>query len=234
MKPTVLVISCEHGSNYVPPEFTYLFAKKQLILQTTKAYDIGALYIAQHLQQALNCEFIQTNVTRLLIDCEYKPHDRRCFSKFSKHLSDENKDILVKTFYTPFHQELQNTIGQHITKGHQVLHLSMFTFAPFLKGLFLNTGIGVLYDAHRHAEKEVVRIIHSLLNHETPPYKIRHNYPFSGTHDHILSMFRKKFVEKEYLGIKIGVNQALLATPEDLDLMCEVLIHTFKELMEVL
>ncbi|MGV3740300.1 MAG: N-formylglutamate amidohydrolase [Gammaproteobacteria bacterium] len=234
MKQTILVISCEHGSNKVPQKYAHLFANKQLILHTARAYDIGAHDIAQHLQKALSCELVQSKITRLLVDCEHKPQGLRCFSKFSKKLPDKEKEALIKNYYDPFHQELQNTINHHIEQGQQVLHLSLFTFTPFLKGLFFNTGIGILYDAHRHAEKEVVRIIHSILNHESPAYKVRHNYPFSGTHDHILSIFRKKFAEKDYLGIKLGVNQALLTTDKHQEIICKVLIHTFRELLEVL
>lgn len=234
MKQTILVISCEHGSNEVPKKYAHLFEKKKLILQTKRAYDIGALYIAEYLHNELQAELVKTKVTRLLIDCEHKPHGNRCFSKFSKRLSDIEKKSLIEHYYEPFHAELINTITHHIEKGQQVLHLSLFSFAPFLKGLFVNAGIEILYDAHRHAEKEVVRIMHSLLNHETPAYKIRHNYPFSGTHDHLLSIFRKKFSEKEYLGIKLGINQALVATHENQNIICKMLTHAFRELLEML
>ena len=234
MKQTILVISCEHGSNQVPAKYAHLFDKNKLILQTKRAYDIGALHIAKYMQTILHCELIYTKISRLLIDCEYTSKSRSCFSKFSKNLTAEEKKHIINKYYAPFHTNLQNTIEHHIKQGQQVLHLSLFTFAPFLKGIFVNAGIEILYDAHRHAEKEVARIIHGLLNYETPSYKIRHNIPFSGTHDHILTKFRKNFAEKDYLGIKLGVNQALVSTPETHDNVCKILTHSFRELLELL
>ena len=234
MKPTILVISCEHGSNKVPKKYVHLFKDKQLILETARAFDMGANHIANHLHKTLQCDLVQAKITRLLIDCDHSLHHRYCFSKFSKNLSAEEKNSLITTYYKPFHHKLEERIASHIEQGQQVLHLSIFTFTPILRGLFLNTALGVLYDAHRHAEKEVVRIIYSLLMKETPPYKIRHNYPFLGTHDYVLNSFRKKFSEKDYLGIKLGINQSLITTVHKQDEICKMLSHTFQQLLELL
>lgn len=234
MKPTILVISCEHGSNKVPKRYAHLFENKELILQTARAYDLGASHIANHLHKTLQCDLVQTKITRLLIDCAHSLHHSRCFSKFSKRLHSSEKNKLITSYYEPFHQSLNETIAAHIAQGQQVLHLSIFTFAPIFQKLFLSTAIGVSYDAHRHGEKEVVRILHGLLNKETPPYRIRQNNPLLGTHDYILKSFRKKFEEKDYLGIKLGFNQALITTPHDQELICKMLAHTFQKLLELL
>ncbi|PJD92702.1 MAG: N-formylglutamate amidohydrolase [Legionella sp.] len=234
MKPTVLVISCEHGSNKVPEKYASLFERKKLLLKTHRAYDFGAAEISTHLHKALNCDLVKTKITRLLIDCDHSLHHAHCFSKFSKKLPSIEKNILIETYYDPFHKELKDIISAHINKGQQVLHLSVYTFMPILKGLFLNTGLGVLYNSHRHAEKEVARILHGLLRQEPTAYKVRLNYPFRGTHDYVLQSLRKSFEEKDYLGIKLGINQALISTPQELDTVCKMLTHSLYELMELL
>ena len=235
MKPTVLVLTCEHGSNKVPKKYAHLFRHKQLILKSPRAYDYGASHIARHLQKDLNCDLVETKITRLLIDCNHSTAQRkRCFSKYTKTLSTAEKDELIAKYYTPFYQTIQKKISDHIALGHQVLHLSIYTFAPFLKGLFLNTGIGLLYNAHRHGEKEVARIIHGLLKHETISFKTRHNYPFLGSHDYVLNSFRKQFSEKDYLGIKLGINQVLITTTSEQDLVCRMLRHSLRELLALL
>ena len=234
MKPTILVISCAHGSNEVPKKYWPLFEDKELLLQTSRAYDIGAKYITQHLHKNLGCDAVEAKVTRLLIDCDHSPHHARCFSRYSKGLSADKKQALIKTYYEPFHHDLQEKIAAHIAQGQQVLHLSIFTFTPILRGLFLKTAIGVLYDAHRHAEKEVARILHGLLDKETPPYKIRHNFHFLGTHDYIINSFRKKYAEQDYLGIKLGINQALVPNAPEQAMMCKILAHALHELLNLL
>lgn len=234
MKPTILVISCAHGSNDVPKKYLPMFEGKELILQTPRAYDIGARYLTKHLQKTLECDAVQAKVTRLLIDCNHSLHHARCFSKYSKRLPTTQKQALIKTYYQPFHHDLEEKITAHIALGQQVLHLSLFTFAPILKGLFLKTAIGLLHDPHRHGEKEVVRILHGLLDKESPPYKIRHNFPFTGNHDYIINTFRKKFSEKDYLGIKLGINQALVTTIHDQSEIHKMLSHTLHKLLYVL
>ncbi|MCR9192036.1 MAG: N-formylglutamate amidohydrolase [Gammaproteobacteria bacterium] len=234
MKPTVLVISCEHAVNKVPAKYADLFAHKKLLLKTPRAYDIGATQIATYLQKHLDCEYVKTKITRLLIDCDHSLQHKHCFSKYSKKLSTDQKDHLIETYYNPFYQELQDIIEAHIAAGRQVLHVSIYTFMPIFKGMFLNTGIGILYDSYRHGEKEVARIIHGLLMQETPAYKIRLNYPFSGKNDHILQSFRKSFAEKDYLGIKLGVNQALLSPPKEGRAIREAVTNSLSELLMLL
>jgi predicted N-formylglutamate amidohydrolase len=234
MKPTILIISCEHGSNKVPKKYANLFEGNELILQTPRAFDVNANHISNHLHKTLGCELVQAKITRLLIDCNHSLYHRHCFSKFSKRLPNDQKIQLIKGYYEPFHHDLEEKITQHIAQGHQVLHLSFFTFTPILHGIFLNTAISVLYDAHRHAEKEVVRMLHGILNKETPPFKIRHNYPYLGAHTYIQKTFRDKFPEQDYLGIKLGINQALTPTTADREIICNMLGHTLHKLMEVL
>lgn len=234
MKPTVLVISCEHAVNKVPSKYASLFDRKKLILKTHRAYDFGATEISTHLQKKLDCDLVQTKVTRLLIDCDHSLHHANCFSKFSKKLPTAEKNTLIEKYYDPFHQELKDIVSTHIAKKQQVLHLSIYTFMPILKGLFLNTGLGILYDSHRHAEKEVARIMHGLLLQEPPAYKVRLNYPFPGTHDYVLQSLRNSFEERDYLGIKLGINQALIATPQELHAVCNTLSHSLHELLELL
>lgn len=235
MKPTILLISCEHGSNKIPKKYAHLFKHHSSILNKPCAFDIGAHHLAHHLHKVLNCELVETKVSRLLIDCNHsKSKLARCFSKFSKKLPLADKQVLIETYYLPFHQGLEQKIVEHIAQGHQVLHLSLYTFEPFLKGLFLNTAVGLLYNTHRHGEKEVARIIHGLLQQKTPTYKIRHNFPFLGRHDYVLNSFRKQFSERNYLGIKLGINQMLITNLHEQRVVCKLLRQTFCELLELL
>ena len=234
MKPTILVISCAHGSHHAPKKYLSLFNHNEHILQTPRAYDLGAQYLAQHLHKQLDCDLIEAKVTRLLIDCNHSLEHARCFSKYSNRLSNEKKGQLIDRYYQPYHNDLQNIIADHITNGYQVLHLSIFTFKPILNGLFLKTAISLLYDGRRHAEKEVTRILHGLLEKETPSYKIRHNFPFLGNHDYVSNTLRKKFAEQEYLGIKLGINQALLTHQHARGDVLKILLNSLHKLLDLL
>ena len=234
MKPTVLILSCEHATNRVPVAYQPLFAHALDILQSPKAYDLGAIDIASHLQASLSCDMVQSNVTRLLVDCDHSEHHAKCFSKFTKKLDPVEKKNLITTYYLPFYHRLDKIIDANVAADKQVLHISIHTFAPKSHGHIYHSGVGILYDSHRHGEKEVARLIHGLLLQENMPYKVRLNYPFSGSKDYVLSHFRKKHDQKHYLGIKIDMNQALLANPVDLTNILETLSCCFKELLALL
>jgi len=234
MKPTVLVISCEHAVNTVPPDYLHLFQQHESILQTHRAIDFGALEITQYMCKTMGCEYTQSTVSRLLIDCNRSLTHSRCFSKFSKKLPDSGKKSLIDHYYTPFRQQTKMIIDSHIAANEQVLHLSIHTFTPVIKGLTQNTGIGLLYDSRRHAEKEVARQWHGLLLQETPEYRIRMNYPFPGNSDSFTTTLRHDYVERDYLGMEIEINQALLCSPAAIDEVAYALTHSMQELLRLL
>ena len=234
MKPTVLVLSCEHASNTVPLAYQHFFAHSLETLKSPKAYDLGAIDIATHLQKTLACDMVQSSVTRLLIDCDHSEHHSKCFSKFTKKSSPAEKKDLIPGYYLPFYKQLENIIDQYIANNKQVLHVSIHTFAPRSHRRIYHSGVGILYDSHRHGEKEVARLIHGLLLQEAIPYKVRLNYPFSGSKDYVLTHFRKKYEQKDYLGIKIDINQALVIHPSDLTNILQTFDCCFKELLALL
>ncbi|MCP0913859.1 MULTISPECIES: N-formylglutamate amidohydrolase [Legionella] len=234
MKPTILVISCEHGGNDVPPQYALLFKDNAEILATHRAYDAGSLAIAEYLQQKFSCDFVYTTITRLLIDCNRSLNHPKCFSEFTKKLSRAEKQVLIDAYYLPYRRKLESLIQQHIALGHQVLHLSIHSFVPELKGVIRNAAISLLYDYQRHAEKEVARIWRGLLLEQTPAYRIRMNYPYRGDSDGFTSALRKQYSEKEYLGIEVESNQALIDHEYLFSQLLHVLSASLKDLLQVL
>lgn len=234
MKTTVLVISCEHAVNTVPSHYTHLFQQHESILQTHHATDFGALELTSQMSKTIGCEYTQSAVTRLLIDCNRSLTHSRCFSKFTKQLPNSEQKSLIDHYYLPFRQQTKHIVDAHIANNEQVLHLSVHTFAPILKGFIQNAGIGLLYDFRRHGEKEVARLWHGLLLQETPEYRIRMNYPFPGNSDSFTTSLRSSYAERDYLGIEMEVNQALLTSPAAISEMAHVLSHSLRELLELL
>ena len=233
MKPTMLIISCEHAVNAVPEEYQHLFDKNKSILQSSHAIDFGSLAIAQRLSHDLNCQLTQSSVTRLLVDCNRNDNHAHCFSEYSKPLSKTEKQHLLDQYYHPFRQETEHLIKTNIDSNQQVLHLSIHSFAPVLNGQVCNAGIGLLYDSHRHAEKEVARLWNSLLIHQTA-YRIRMNYPASCISEGFISSLRKQYLEQDYLGLELQVNQALIENSESIDEIINALSISLKELMQLL
>lgn len=209
MKPTVLLLSCEHAGNEVPGEYRDLFTSQHSVLASSRALDFGAGDIADHLSQLFDCDYIKSTITRLLIDCNRSLAHDACFSEFTKTLSKKEKDVLINNYYLPFRLLTENRIARHIAHGEQVLHLSIHTFVPETNHHVHNAAIALLYDPKRHGEKEVARIWHGLMSHHSPNFRIRLNYPYSGKNDSFTHALRKQYSEKDYLGIELECNQAL-------------------------
>lgn len=234
MKPTVLFLSCEHAVNTVPPSYHHLFHLHESLLQTQRAIDFGALDISLTLSQRFACDCVTATATRLLIDCNRSLTSPNCFSDVTKHLSADSKKQLIEQYYLSYRTRCEQLIQAHIDRGQQVLHVSIHSFAPSLNGVTRNAGIGLLYDPKRHGEKEVVRLWHGLLTHETPTYRVRLNYPYRGTSDGFTSALRKQHAEKDYLGIELEMNQALLNDQEAMDTMADSLSRSLSELLLLL
>lgn len=234
MKPTVLVITCEHGGNDVPKPYQVLFADSQEVLETHRALDLGVLPIADYLGNRFGCDYIKTTVTRLLIDCNRRLNHPHCFSEFSKSLPKKDKQALIDEVYYPHRKTTADIIQRHIDAGKQVLHLSIHSFTPELNGVTRNSAISLLYDTKRHGEREVARIWQNLILIHPPAYRVRLNYPYTGASDGFTSSLRKLHSEHDYLGIEVECNQALTKDKESLNTLCLILGDSLHELLQII
>ncbi|KTD23322.1 N-formylglutamate amidohydrolase [Legionella londiniensis] len=233
MKPTVLIFSCEHGGREIPEEYRHLFPKQEK-LHSPSAVDTGSLEIAQYLSRALNCDFTYTNISRLIIDCNRSLTHRNCFSSYTHALPSAEKKKIIANYYLPFREKTRQIIQRHIAESKQVLHLSIHTFAPEAKGVLRNAAISILYDHRRHGEKEVARIWHELLLAQSPRYRVRLNYPYRGDSNSFASELRQELGEKDYLGLELEVNQALLQDEKSFKEITETIVYTLQELIRLL
>lgn len=237
MKETILILSCEHASAYLPDEWQHLFASSLMtsdLNEAFKHFDPYAKELSIYLAQQFNCELVLGEISRLLIDLNKSAEQAHCFpQKMIEKLSDKDKNTLLERFYYPFRHQFEGLLETHIQNNQQVLHLSIHTFNPVEKGKMHNAAIGLLYDPQRHAEKEVARIFHEILIKRTP-YKIRLNYPRTGKTDNHTSHIRKHLDESCYLGIELECNALLLKDDEQRVVLYENLLLSLQSLLELL
>ncbi len=226
-----LVISCEHAVNTVPETYQYVFKGQEALLNTHRAIDFGALNIARHLSQVFSCDFIQAEVTRLLIDCNRSLAHSQCFSVLTEHLAAEVKQDLVINYYLPFRNKTEQIIDQYISANHQVLHLSVHSFTPVLNGIIRDADMGLLYDPARTQEKNVAKAWRKHLLEENPNYRIRMNYPYLGISDGFTTTLRRKYKEACYLGLELENNQRLVQNEASLSLLCQDLSSSLEKLL---
>lgn len=208
-----IILSCEHAGNKVPQRYRKLFSADPNILQTHRAYDIGIAAIAEQVGDLLKCPFCRYDWTRLLIDVN-RTHLGSLFSDFSRPLKQEDKQALIDLYYLPYRTQLEQRVRE-LCSANQILHLSMHSFTPVLKGITRNADIGILYDPARRQERQFAIELQNRLR-EQSGLRIRRNYPYRGSADGMTSWLRKKYPELRYLGIEIELNQALLISSESM------------------
>jgi predicted N-formylglutamate amidohydrolase len=209
----VLILTCEHGGHQVPRELQPLFRHQSALLRSHRGWDPGALILAQHLSRELDAPIIAANVSRLVVDLNRSPHHRNLYSEITRAVPDAERQRLLARYYTPYRQQVEETITRHSGSGKPVLHLSTHSFTPVLNGLRRNADIGILYDPSRLRETRFARRLCAALLHEAPDLRVRCNYPYRGTADGITAWLRRHHSAARYAGIELELNQVYAAQP---------------------
>ncbi len=206
-----VLISCEHAANHVPPAYADLFRDKEELLASHAAYDLGAAQLARDLATQLSAPCHLGETTRLLVDLNRAADNRRgLFSAQTKTLPAATRQELLRRHHTPYRQAVEDTISRLLTEHAALLHLSIHSFTPVLRGKTRKADIALLYDPNRPAELEFCRTLGSCLRNLSIKPRIRMNYPYRGTSDGMTKHLRKKFAGQHYLGVEIELNQGLL------------------------
>lgn len=207
--PPVLLLSCEHGGNRVPEPYRALFASHTELLQTHRGFDIGILPLAKQLARELNAPLATAEVTRLLVDLNRSVGHPALFSVISRSLSRAEREEILRLYYHPYRQAIEEQVAQFIETGRQVVHIAVHSFTPKLHGQNRNADIGLLYDPARPLEKTFCRRWQQKLAALDPQLRIRRNYPYRGAADSLGKTLRQLFEANDYLAIELEINQQI-------------------------
>ncbi|MCM8570165.1 N-formylglutamate amidohydrolase [Gramella jeungdoensis] len=201
-----VILTCEHAVSNIPEPYRRLFENDPGILRTHEAYDAGAFDLFKELEDLADFSKAQL-VGRLLVETNRSAHHRKLFSRFSTGLDKEEKENILKSYYYPYRQIIQDEITKYVRSGVKVLHLSIHSFTPVLNGVKRDCDIGLLYDPGKIEEKQFCRDFKTQIKLQKPEIRVRFNYPYLGKADGFTTSLRKLF-PRDYLGIEIEVNQA--------------------------
>jgi len=214
MPEYAVLITCEHAVNHVPELWRKLFAGREEVLQSHRAYDAGALEMAHCLSESIAAPLFEAAVTRLLIDHNRSPHHRALWSEFSRNLAAEQKHALLAEYYRPYREMVARWIQSRHQQGRVVVHISVHSFTPLLDGQERKVDLGVLYDPQRPLETSFGRLWKSKLERHVRNLRIRLNTPYRGSSDCQQTSYRNHFESDAYLGLELEINQALVLQQE--------------------
>ena len=216
MRSRVLLLSCEHGGVRVPAPYRHLFRSHSAreALGSHRGSDLGALALARSLRRSLGAPLRWSTVTRLLVDLNRSVGHPRVFSEFSRAIGQAEREAVLARYYFPYRMGIESWIEGQVRRGHQVLHLGVHSFASELNGLTRNADIGLLYDPSRRTERVFCQSWQAAFGTVDPSLRVRRNYPYLGKADGLTTHLRALFGPRQYLGIELEANQALLGTAQ--------------------
>ncbi|SFJ61797.1 N-formylglutamate amidohydrolase [Planctomicrobium piriforme] len=201
-----LVITCEHGGNEIPAAYRHCFHTASEALDSHRGYDPGALELAKRIAKTFQTPLHHETRSRLLIELNRSLHHKRLFSEFSRILPEPTRQKLIDGIYQPYRDKVTAQIAKGVKAG-RVVHISVHSFTPVMRGKTRRTDIGLLFDPRRSLEKDVCRKWKLALQQSAPGLGIHYNLPYRGTSDGFTKVLREQFGEKKYAGIEIEVNQ---------------------------
>ncbi len=204
------VISCEHGGNHVPTPYRELFTGRQALLDSHRGYDAGALVMAKQLATSFRAPLVASTVSRLVIDLNRSIGHRGLFSEATRHAPAETRARIVEQHYLPYREQVEALVGQAVSRGTRMIHISSHSFTPELDGTVRTADVGLLYDPGRLGEAQLCARWKAALATSMPHLRVRRNYPYAGKADGLTAHLRRRYAPGDYIGVELEVNQALV------------------------
>jgi len=205
-----IIVTCEHGGNRVPARFREQFRGRERLLNSHRGYDKHALAYARHLARRLGAQLFCSTVTRLLIDLNRSPGHPGLFSRLTGGLGIGEKEHILREYYLPYRRSVESAAAAAVSRGDAVLHISVHSFAPVIRGETKRADIGLLYDPSRSRERSSCLEWQRFLQDAAPALVVRRNYPYRGRADGLVTSMRKIFSPDRYTGIELELNQGTL------------------------
>lgn len=202
-----LVITCEHGGNRIPEPYRELFHAHQVLLDSHRGFDPGALIMARALAKAFAAPLVVSTISRLVVDLNRSVGHPRLHGEGIRKAPGEARQRILKRHYQPYRAQAERVVRQAIKDHGRVIHLSSHSFTPELDGKVRNADIGLLYDPARPGEVDLCERWKAALNTCAPALRVRRNYPYAGKGDGLTAWFRRCFPADVYVGIELEVNQ---------------------------
>ncbi len=210
---SLLVLSCEHATAWIPAEYKALFAGGEAVIRSHRGWDPGAVQAAERFQTAFACPLFQGCMNRLLIELNRSVDSQALWSEFSRPLPAAAKEALLRDVYRPYRAEVEAALRRVQARYGTAVHLSIHSLTPELNGQRREFDIALLFDPQRPREARLCETWARQMRDRDDSLVIAFNTPYKGTDDGLVESFRHHFDEAAYIGLEIEYNQALLDRP---------------------
>ena len=177
------LVICDHASNNIDEKYKNLGLEKKYI-DSHRAFDIGVKNVAWELSKLLDCNLVMANFSRLIIDPNRGLDDLTLIPKLSEgrvvkgnigivlNKNDYERDIRIKNYYNPYHDQIENFINNSIKKNVTPKVISIHSFTPIWKGKKREIDVGILWDKDNRLSNIFLKSFKG--------YNVGDNKPYSG------------------------------------------------------
>jgi len=208
-----LLLTCEHAGNRIPREYAKLFKGADNVLSSHRGWDPGALDLTKRLSKYFRLPYLHVMWSRLLVESNRAPTNRRIWSRFTTELSPDEKTRILEKYWRPNRIAVEAEVNKIVKRKKAVFHVAIHSFTNVLDGVERNADIGILYDPARRSEKTLCTRWEKIISEIDPSLRVRRNYPYRGEADGLPTWLRRKYPDREYAGVEFEINQALIGTP---------------------
>ncbi|HDQ16797.1 MAG TPA: hypothetical protein ENN31_01585 [Candidatus Vogelbacteria bacterium] len=169
------ILTCEHASDFIPPEYLDLGLSKEELKNSKDLYDPNSLDLAKKLFKSLKASLIYPQFSRLLIDANRNldidikncnTYHSACL-KTDLLVEKDNKEYLIPIpgnnileekkrwgkYIKPYLLETEKLVEKLLKKFSQVYIFQIHSFYPKYNGEIRNVDIGVVHNQTKIAKK---------------------------------------------------------------------------------
>ena len=223
-----LLLTCEHASPAVPPEYDNL-GLAAAALRDHIGWDIGAATVAEELSRQLRAPAVLSAASRLLVDCNRDVTDTDLMPQESHgvpipgnaSIDPAERGERLRRFYEPYHAAVDAAVRAH----PDVLLLSIHSFTPELNGQRRPFDVGVLFDAYEDLATTLAAGV------AAAGFAVRMNEPYSGL-DGLIFSARVHGRRHDVRYLELEVNNALLRRDDEARAVARRLVDAVARLVD--
>ncbi|ABS16582.1 MULTISPECIES: N-formylglutamate amidohydrolase [Brucella/Ochrobactrum group] len=177
--PYLLV--CEHASNFIPETFEGLGLGGDA-LQAHIAWDPGAVEVARHLASSLHAPLVESQLSRLLIDCNRPLDAHDLIPEISETTVVPGNHVLnsmerlarIDLSHRPFHTAVEHVIAERARRGQASWIVTIHSFTPIYRDVPRPWPIGIIHDEDDRIGKPLIAALR-----KDPALNVGVNEPYS-------------------------------------------------------
>jgi len=166
--------------------------------------------MARAFAKAFGAPLVISTVSRLVVDLNRSLGNPRVFSGATRDAPANLRAAIVEQHYRPYRIQVERLVGQSVSHGRRVIHISSHSFTAELDGKARRAVVGLLYHPGRAGEALLCDRWKASLAAFAPELRVRRNYPYAGKGDGLTAHLRRCFPPSAYVGIELEVNQNIV------------------------